>query len=125
MNKSGVCVLCGEGNTELHHIIYKSRCKSLANCEGNLIELCHNCHRGTYGVHNNGKLDKELRDIFKIKCLKSLKSLYGDIVTVDTLGIYLCISDKEVYKLTKDLRKIDGDKISLQDLSYKLGLGEL
>jgi hypothetical protein len=50
----GICTICGaKGNTEMHHIISKDRCKKIGKPEwinknpGNIIELCTPCHDET------------------------------------------------------------------------------
>lgn len=44
------CRLCGTGNIQLHHIVYRSESKDLINEPTNCIMLCTQCHQI---VHSN------------------------------------------------------------------------
>jgi len=59
VEKTG-CWLCGNPNTELHHIYPSSR-RPISDREGATIRLCHEHHQGLCGVHNDKKFDKWLR----------------------------------------------------------------
>ena len=45
------CKVCGNPYTELHHIMFRSEVKALEHCKLNLVNLCVEHHKGTYGVH--------------------------------------------------------------------------
>lgn len=125
MNKTGVCKLCGDtGNTEWHHIVYKSRCKALENCKYNLVELCVNCHRGDgFGVHHNKNTDEVVKTKLR-KYLEKLIYITGDKARIQELEAWLGISEKEVNKLCKTLKRY-GEKISIEELIINIGLGGL
>lgn len=124
MEKTGVCKLCGDtGNTEWHHVVYKSRCKALENCKYNLIELCINCHGGDgFGVHHNKNTDESIKIRFKT-FLEGI-TIFSDKIEIEQLKKYLEISEKEVNKLCKTLKRYNG-KISIEELIINIGLGGL
>lgn len=125
MEKTGVCGRCeNNSNTEWHHIIFKSRCEALKNCGYNLIELCVSCHRGNIvGAHHNNKTDEYLKTRFK-SFLEEIIKHEGDKIEVTKLKEWLEISEKEVNKLCKTLKRYNG-KISIEELIINIGLGGL
>ena len=51
------CILCGKRNTEVHHIIEKSKvnekARNVIECKPELMtKLCPQCHRGIDGAHS-------------------------------------------------------------------------
>lgn len=57
------CFICKSTGTENHHII-KGRGKRKQHQDGyNQVDLCYDCHRGTYGVHGRegAELDQQLK----------------------------------------------------------------
>lgn len=118
-NKSGTCELCGKsGQTEWHHVVFKSRCKALKDSPLNIIELCISCHRGDVrGVHHNKEVDKGIKQYLK----ENILSL-GEYATIEKIQEHLQIKEKEVNILCKPLKRI-GDKIAIEDLIINIGLG--
>lgn len=123
MAKIGCCEKCGEyGVIELHHIVFKSKCKILKDCELNHIYLCGNCHRGSkVGVHMNAKEDKAM----KLKLQEKLFELFPDEkISLDEVKNVLKLNDKEIYYIYKNLYMIDG-KVKSEDLVRSLMGGKL
>jgi len=60
---SGECRICGfQGDTEMNHIISQARCKKIGKeewirNEGNIVELCKNCHDNTTASMAHAKLN--------------------------------------------------------------------
>lgn len=67
------CFICGSRrDLELHHVMFGSANRKLADEDGLTVWLCPLCHRGTYGVHGregNG-LDLDLKKIAEAKWLR-------------------------------------------------------
>lgn len=60
----GLCELCYSPNTtQIHHIIFGKGKRKQCETVYSLINLCWECHQGTYGVHGRegAKLDLELK----------------------------------------------------------------
>lgn len=52
IQKNNECYNCGcSGILEEHHIIYGTANRRNSEQYGLKVNLCYNCHRGTYGVH--------------------------------------------------------------------------
>lgn len=94
------CAICNRPNSEEHHRIYRSECKPLVKCKKNLVYLCSEHHRGTYGVHgkHGGKLNKEL----KLEFQEWLEEEFTeDKYTLEQIGKKLGISTNAVRSLSK------------------------
>lgn len=60
VTKKEQCYICNViTNTELHHIIFGKNRKK-ADEDGLTVYLCHNCHRGTNGIHGKNGHDKDI-----------------------------------------------------------------
>lgn len=67
------CYICGSRmNLELHHVLFGSANRKLADEDGLTVWLCPLCHRGTYGVHGREGhgLDLDLKKIAEAKWLR-------------------------------------------------------
>lgn len=123
MAKIGYCEKCGEyAVIELHHIVFKSQCKILKDCELNHKYLCGECHRGSErGVHLNSKIDKRM----KLELQEKLFELFPDEkVSLDEVKKVLKLKDKEIYYIYKNLYMLDG-KVKSEDLVRRLMGGKL
>lgn len=97
------CFVCGDMNTEKHHIIKRSQSKALIKCELNLVELCPAHHRGHNGIHgkNGHALDIKLKKRFE----KELRSLfYEDFVNEDEIKEKLGITEVNVDRILKNVK---------------------
>ena len=55
------CYICEMAeDTESHHIILRSECKPLENCQLNIIRLCNNCHDF---LHHDARGYKKLKEL--------------------------------------------------------------
>lgn len=114
MNKYKVCAECGEGNVELHHIIFRSQVKALQNCKLNFIYLCPKCHRGTDGVH--GKDGHALDQKLKLHFQNKLEFLFTrELLSKEDIRDSLGIKQSAVYSLCK-LMKQDKGKFHREDV---------
>lgn len=98
-----LCEICRSNNlVETHHIIKRKQAKYLENCKLNLINLCWDHHKGTYGVHGKygHKFDQELKLEFKNKLEELWDKQY---LTKEEINKVLQISDKPLNKLLKPL----------------------
>lgn len=102
------CKICGKMyGIEVHHIIKRSQCKPLEHCKLNLIGLCEEHHRGTYGVHGKQghELDKRLRREFRDK----LELLFDrEHFTKEEIRQTLNISDRACESLCKLIKSNKG-----------------
>jgi len=66
------CKECGNPYTESHHVVFRSEVKPLEYCKLNLVDLCIEHHKGTYGVHGSkgAKLNRKLKLEFQNKLKK-------------------------------------------------------
>lgn len=55
------CFFCGKPYPEEHHIYFGNKNRRISDREGFTVHLCHECHKGTDGVH--GKYG-HLKDIY-------------------------------------------------------------
>lgn len=97
------CFVCGDYNTEKHHIIKRSQCKALIKCDLNLVELCPAHHRGHNGVHgkNGHALDIKLKKKFE----KKLRKLFTtEIITVEEIKEKLGITEVCANRLIKNVQ---------------------
>lgn len=117
------CYICGRWYGEEHHRVFRSECKPLEKCEKNLVYLCHEHHRGTYGVH--GKYGDNLNQSLKLEFqnwleMQFLKDTFTQVEIMKILGI----SARAVRSLCKHMDyKIDGykrDSIILACMGGKL-----
>lgn len=98
------CFVCGNFNTEKHHIIKRSQSQALIKCELNLVELCPAHHRGHNGVHGrNGRaLDIMLREYL----YKKLDLIFiNEYITEEEIRDKLNITESSVKRLVKILTR--------------------
>lgn len=87
---------------ETHHIVKRKQAKYLENCKLNLINLCWEHHKGTYGVH--GKFGHELDQRLKLEFQNKLEMLWDkQYLTREEINQVLQISDKALNRLLKTL----------------------
>lgn len=104
-----ICEECGSSHlVEIHHIVFRGQVPALINCKHNLIPLCYEHHRGTYGVH--GSKGNELDEKLKYKFQEKLRMVFGaDIYyTIDEISDRLDISYKDATRLIKTILPKEG-----------------
>lgn len=69
------CYICGNPNTEVHHIFYGTANRMIADKYRYVIPLCYEHHRGTHGVH--GKDGKTLDTFLKGTAQKHFEANIG------------------------------------------------
>lgn len=108
------CKVCGNPYTELHHIMFRSEVKALEHCKLNLVNLCVEHHKGTYGVHGSkgAKLNKKLKLEFQNKLEELLDKQY---LTREEINKILQIDDKALNRLLKRL-SLQNDKYIKEDV---------
>lgn len=57
----GECIICGNPNTEEHHIFFGTANRRKSERYGYKVPLCYEHHRGPHGVHFDPALDKHLK----------------------------------------------------------------
>ena len=98
------CNICGTSYAETHHIMFRSEVKALEHCKLNLVDLCIDHHKGTYGVH--GSKGAALNNKLKLEFQNKLESLFiKEYLTEEEISEVLGISDKAVYRLLKTLKR--------------------
>ena len=98
------CKVCGSNNIELHHIIFRSKCKPLVNCKLNHVYLCPKHHRGDFGPH--GKYGHELDHELKLEFQNKLEILFDkEYLTEDEINSVLEIGPTALKKLLKTLKR--------------------
>ena len=103
------CKVCGNPYTELHHIMFRSEVKALEHCKLNLVNLCVEHHKGTYGVH--GSKGASLNRKLKLEFQNTLEELWDkQYLTREEIKEVLQINDKSLNRLLK--------RLSLQDDKY-------
>lgn len=103
------CKVCGNPYTELHHIMFRSEVKALEHCKLNLVNLCVEHHKGTYGVH--GSKGASLNRKLKLEFQNTLEELLDkQYLTREEIDKILKIDDKALNRLLK--------RLSLQDDKY-------
>lgn len=96
------CYVCGNCNTENHHIIFRGQSKALIKCKLNLVELCEAHHRGHDGIH--GKNGRALDLKLKLDLQDRLFSLFEkDYITKKDIENKLEISLSCVEKVVKGM----------------------
>lgn len=76
------CFICGRYGTEIHHCLYGSANRKLADKYKLVVGLCHNHHRGGQGVHGG---NKELDLFLKQTAQKTFNEFYSDL---DFLAVF-------------------------------------
>ena len=95
------CELCKlRPASEVHHIIYRSRCKALIKSNLNLISLCQQCHAK---IHR-GKESKELNKKLRLQFQNKLEILFDkEYLTEKEINDVLKISQTALKGLLKTL----------------------
>ena len=108
------CKVCGNPYTELHHILFRSEVKALEHCKLNLVNLCVEHHKGTYGVHGSkgAGLNRKLKLEFQNKLEELLDKQY---LTREEINKILQIGDKALNRLLKSL-SLHKDKYIKEDV---------
>ena len=92
-----------------HHIMFRSEVKALEHCKLNLVNLCVEHHKGTYGVH--GSKGASLNRKLKLEFQNTLEELWDkQYLTREEIKEVLQINDKSLNRLLK--------RLSLQDDKY-------
>ncbi len=81
----GVCYACQRHiPTELHHIIYGTGLRPIADKYGLTCYLCPECHRGTKGVH--GRDGNALNRALKCDAQRKYESIHGHDAWMQLVG---------------------------------------
>lgn len=109
MDEIKLCEICGSNHlVETHHIIKRKQAKYLENCKLNLINLCWDHHKGTYGVH--GKYGHALDQKLKADLQRNFETIFGykEEFTREDIRKHLGISQGDVNKLCRTLKSQGG-----------------
>lgn len=96
------CYLCKKdySYTETHHIVLRSECKPLVNCEMNKVELCKYCHDF---IHHDSRGYKKLKEL-KLEFQNKLEMLFDkEYLSKEEIKEVLMISNKPLENLLKSL----------------------
>ena len=117
------CKVCGNPYTELHHIMFRSEVKTLEYCKLNLVNLCVEHHKGTYGVH--GSKGARLNRKLKLEFQNKLKELWDKrYLSREEINNVLQINDKALNRLLKRL-SLQNDKYDKEDVIRVCMAGKL
>lgn len=117
------CKVCGNPYTELHHIVFRSEVKALEHCKLNLVNLCVEHHKGTYGVHGSkgAALNRKLKLEFQNKLEELLDKQY---LTREEINNILQVDEKALNRLLKRL-SLQNDKYIKEDVIRAIMGGKL
>ncbi len=117
------CKVCGNPYTELHHIMFRSEVKTLEYCKLNLVNLCVEHHKGTYGVHGSkgARLNRKLKLEFQNKLEELWDKRY---LSREEINNVLQINDKALNRLLKRL-SLQNDKYDKEDVIRACMSGKL
>lgn len=117
------CKVCGNPYTELHHIMFRSEVKTLEYCKLNLVNLCVEHHKGTYGVHGSkgARLNRKLKLEFQNKLEELWDKRY---LSREEINNVLQINDKALNRLLKRLA-LQNDKYDKEDVIRACMSGKL
>lgn len=117
------CKVCGNPYTELHHIMFRSEVKTLEYCKLNLVNLCVEHHKGTYGVHGSkgARLNRKLKLEFQNKLEELWDKRY---LSREEINNVLQINDKALNRLLKRL-SLQNDKYDKEDVIRVCMAGKL
>lgn len=106
-----------DNRIELHHIVFKSRLKAVANVPLNHKFICSKCHRDhKVGVHHNEQKDLEYKQELQVK----YQNLFSkDYYTIHQIRTLLQISKKEAENITKRLR-LNKEGYSSEELIFHM-----
>lgn len=92
------CYICDGFDTETHHIVLRSECKPLENCEMNKIRLCKNCHEY---LHHDKEGYKKLKEL-KLEFQNKLEMIFDkELLPREEIKQGLQIKDKPLDRLLK------------------------
>ena len=117
-----ICEICGSNHlVEVHHIMFRSQVPALKDCKLNLINLCYEHHRGTYGPH--GSKGHELDQELKKRLQDNLALMFGKDIyyTREQIREKLDISLKDTDKLLKTVLPIEGKYIGIDVIRACMG----
>lgn len=75
-NNMEKCYICGSrSGLNIHHVIYGTGKRNIADRDGLTIPLCYYHHKGTHGVHGREghELDQKLKEIAEKKWMEYYK----------------------------------------------------
>lgn len=114
------CNICGTNYAETHHIMFRSEVKALEHCKLNLIDLCIEHHKGTYGVH--GSKGAALNRKLKLEFQNTLEMLWDkQYLTKEEINEVLEISDKALNRLLKTLNLQKGKYVRQEVIRACMG----
>lgn len=61
------CYICGDTNTEEHHVMFGTANRKISDKYGLTVRLCPLHHRGNVSPHHNRELDLILKEIAQTK----------------------------------------------------------
>ena len=76
------CLICGSPHVEIHHCIYGTANRRIADKYGLVIALCREHHTGPYGVHFDPVLDRDI----KMGAQKMFERRYGRDKWMEIVG---------------------------------------
>lgn len=95
------CYICGNPNTEIHHICYRSHVPYMKDAEINLVALCPLHHRDSkQGVHFNKNLDLRLKQELQLQLVLLFNK---EFYTEEEIRVMLGINKKQVARLVKTI----------------------
>ncbi|MCF0149507.1 MAG: hypothetical protein HUJ77_14075 [Clostridium sp.] len=101
------CSECGKLYAETHHIVFRSEAKALEHCKLNLVNLCIEHHKGTFGPH--GSKGSAANKKYKLEFQNKLEILLDkQFLTKEEINKVLQISDKALNRLLKTLSLQNG-----------------
>lgn len=96
------CEICGKPYAETHHVVFRSEVKALEHCKLNLVDLCIDHHKGTYGPH--GSKGATANRKYKLEFQNQLEILWDkQYLTKEEINEVLQINDKALNRLLKTL----------------------
>ena len=61
------CYICGQMAYEWHHCWHGTANRKLADKDGLIVKLCHNCHMN---LHDKGYFDRELQKLAEVRWME-------------------------------------------------------
>lgn len=80
----GTCYFCGRHATEAHHIMHGTANRKVSEKYGLVVDLCHECHQGTNGVHGKNGREKDLA--LKQRAERDFDRVHGERAFLMTFG---------------------------------------
>ena len=76
------CLICGSPHVEIHHCIFGTANRRIADKYGLVIALCREHHTGPHGVHFDPVLDRDI----KMGTQKMFEERYGHDKWMEIVG---------------------------------------